>query len=119
MCSACLQFVGCKYDKRKNFLYVDNEGRNFCLIRGKSDNPIVDTIAGIFAEIATHVCTICWISRVSSFSNIADGPSRGDVQTVKRLGFRDVSNEVHACLKSLCLSVQTKLGSSDNIGEDG
>ena len=89
---------------------MDNEGTKFCLIRGKSDNPIVDIIAGIFPEIETHVRTICWISRVSSFSNIADRPSRGDVQTVERLGFKDVSKETDTCLKSLCLSVYSKLG---------
>ena len=34
-------------NNRKSFLYVDNEGTKFCLIRGKSDNLVVDTIAGI------------------------------------------------------------------------
>lgn len=78
---------------RQNVPYVDNEGTKFCLIRGKSDNQVVDAIAGIFAEIETHVRTVCWISKVSSFSNIADGHSRGNVQIAKRLGFTDVSKE--------------------------
>ena len=97
-------------NNRKSFLYVDNEGRKFCLIRGKSDNLVVDTISGIFAEIETHVRTTCWISRVSSYSNIADGPSRGDLSDMKRLGFTDVSKHAETCLKSLCLSVKSKLG---------
>ena len=95
---------------RKCFLYVDNEGTKFCLIRGKSDNSVVDCIAEIFTEIETHVRTNCWISRVSSFSNIADGPSRGDFQSVKELGFKDVSNAAVNCLKSLFVSVVTKMG---------
>ena len=71
---------------------------------------MVDVISGIFAEIETHVRTICWISRVSSYSNIADGPSRGDLREVKRLAFTDVSERAEACMKSLCLSVKDKLG---------
>ena len=97
-------------NNRKSFLYVDNEGTKFCLIRGKTDNLIVDTISGIFAEIETHVRTTCWISRVSSYSNIADGPSRGDLTDMKRLGFTDVSERAETCLKSLCLSVRNKMG---------
>ena len=99
-----------KLNNRKSFLYVDNEGTKFCLIRGKSDNTVVDTISGIFAEIETHVRTICWISRVSSYSNIADGPSRGDNSEVRRLGYNDVSKQAESCLSSLCMSVKNKLG---------
>ena len=33
-----------KLNNRKSFLYVDNEGTKFCLIRGKSDNLVVDTM---------------------------------------------------------------------------
>ena len=97
-------------NNRKSFLYVDNEGTKFCLIRGKSDNQVVDVIAGIFADIETHVRTICWVSRVSSYSNIADGPSRGDLTDVKRLGFADVSKQAGICLNALCLSVKNKMG---------
>ena len=71
---------------------------------------MVGCIAEIFTEIETHVRTNCWISRVSSFSNIADGPSRGDSQTVKGLGFKDVSDAAVNCLRSLFMSVVTKMG---------
>ena len=80
------------------------------MIRGKSDNSVVDAISGIFAEIETHVRTICWISRVSSYSNIADGPSRGDNGEVRRLGYKDVSKQAESCLSSLCMSVENKMG---------
>ena len=54
---------------KKSFLYVDNEGTKFSLIRGKSDNLVVDAIAHAFAEIESSTNTLCWISRVSSYSN--------------------------------------------------
>ena len=100
---------------RKSFLYVDNEGTKFCLIRGRSDNLVVDAIAGVFAEVETHVRTVCWISRVSSYSNIADGPSRGDLGEMKRLKFTDVSSCAESCLKSLCKSVEMKMGKKANL----
>ena len=95
---------------KKNFLYVDNEGTKFSLIRGKSDNVVVDAIACIFAEIETHTNTLCWVSRVSSYSNIADDPSRGGSRLLTRLGFTDVSSKAATCLKALCLSVSKKMG---------
>ena len=99
-----------RLDNRKSFLYVDNEGTKFCLIRGKSDNLVVDAIAGIFAEVETHVRTNCWISRVSSYSNLADKPSRGDISDMIKLGFAEASECAEKCLKSLCLSVKNQLG---------
>lgn len=73
------------------FLYVDNEGTEFSPMKGMSENPTADAIAQVFAEIETHVHTLCWRARVSSFSNIADAPSRGACDTLKKLGFTDVS----------------------------
>ena len=98
------------FSGKKSFLYVDNEGTKFSLIKGKSENAVVDAISHIFAEIETHVKSLCWVSRVSSHSNIADGPSRGDIQLLKKLQFEDVSLEATACLKVLCESVKSKLG---------
>lgn len=95
---------------KKSFLYVDNEGTKFSLIRGKSDNVVVDAIACVFVEIETHTNTLCWISRVSSYSNIADDPSRGDFRLLTKLGFTDVSEKAETCLKALCLSVLKKMG---------
>ena len=73
---------------KKSFLYVDNEGTKFSLIRGKSDNSVVDAIAQVFAEIEVTTNTLCWISRVSSYSNLADDPSRGDPTILRNLGLQ-------------------------------
>ena len=92
------------------FLYVDNEGAKFSLMKGSSENHAVDVMAQIFAEVETHVKTLCWLARVSSFSNIADAPSRGDCSLLKRLQFRDVSLDATACLENICTSMEAKLG---------
>ena len=78
---------------RKSFLYVDNEGTKFSLIKGTSENDIVDLLVHIFAEHKILVSTLSWLSPVSSDSNIANVPSRGDSRLLDRLGFEDVSIE--------------------------
>ena len=61
----------------------------------------MDVMAQIFAEVETHVNTLCWLARVSSFSNFADAPSRGDCSLLKQLQFRDVSLETTGCARKL------------------
>ena len=93
------------------FLYVYNEGTKFSVMKGLSENAIVDAMAQGFAETETHSRTLCWISRVSFFSNIADAPSPCDSGLLRQLGFIDVSADADKCLAALCLSaVQKKLG---------
>ena len=88
---------------------MDNEGTKFSLTRGKSDNIVVDAIAHVFAEIESSTNTLCWISRLSLYSN-ADDPSRGDTTLSTKLGFADVSEKACACLRALRLSVTEQLG---------
>ena len=95
---------------RKSFLYVDNEGTKFSLMNGSSDNSVVDVLAIIFAEIETYMGASCWIARVSSYSNLADAPSRGDCQLLLKLGFLDVSDLAVACLESLLRCMKGKMG---------
>ena len=92
------------------FLYVDNKGTKFSLMKVSSENPTVDAMARIFAEVETHVKALCWLARVSSFSNIADAPSSGDFSLAKELKFEDVSNDAYKCLISRCLSIEKKMG---------
>jgi hypothetical protein len=66
------------------------------LIKGSSENLVVDVRAQVFAEIETHVRTACWISSVTS-SSFADEPSRGDNQRLIKPGFKDVSMEAYKC----------------------
>lgn len=95
---------------RMCFLYVDNEATKCSLMKGSSDNVTVDATSHFFAEIETHVQTLCWISRASSFSNLADALSRGDNTLLRELGFSDNSNQASSCLNNLCLAIRNKLG---------
>eukprot|EP00435_Cladocopium_sp_Y103_P065000 s975_g26.t1 len=97
-------------EDRKSFLYVDNEGTKFSLIKGVSENEIVDVLAQIFAEREVLVRNVCWISRVSSYSNIADKPSRGDKLELVQQGFEDVSIHAMVLLEQLFAAMVTKLG---------
>ena len=47
---------------------------------------------------------------MSSFSNIADAPSRGDNSLLNELGLSDDSGEASSCLNNLCLAIKEKLG---------
>ena len=98
------------FSKRMCFLYVDNEGTKISLMKGYSENHVVDVMAQIFAEVETHVRTLCWLARVSSYSNIADVPSRGDCSLLRQLKFQDVSLETAQCLDNICTAMKAKLG---------
>ena len=76
---------------RNSFLYVDNEGTKYCLMKGASDNEMVDAICAVFAELEMWMQANCWLARVASFSNIADKPSRGDTKDLLDSGFSDDS----------------------------
>ena len=79
-------------------------------MKGWSENHTVDILAQIFAETEVHVRTFCWIARVSSYSNIADAPSRGDANLLKQLNFSDVSADATDHLRLLFSSMVAKLG---------
>ena len=93
-----------------SFLYVDNEGTKFSFIKGSSENKTVDAITQIFIKAETHSKSICWLARVSSYSNIADAPSRGDNKLLEDLKFTDVSTTAVKCLASLIASMKEKMG---------
>ena len=86
---------------RMCFLYVDNEATKYSVMKGTSENLTVDVMSEFFAKIETHIHTLCWITRVSSFSNIADA---------NEFGFCDKSCEASKCLNALCLAIRDKLG---------
>lgn len=67
---------------RRCQIFVDNEGTKFSLLKGASDNLTVSYFVQCFAVEELSVFTCVWISRVPSYSNIADGPSRNDLSLV-------------------------------------
>ena len=63
-----------------------------------------------FAEHEAEVRTLCLLSRVSSYSNPADAPSRGDNKRLLQLGFEDISAVTEIFLARVCASLKLKLG---------
>ena len=53
-----------RFFNRRCLIFVDNEGTKFSLLRGVSDNPIVDFLAEAFAKAETMVHAFTWLARV-------------------------------------------------------
>ena len=98
------------FEKRNCFLYLDNEGTKFCLIKGSSDNAVVDILCAIFAELEMQIKTSCWLARVPSHSNIADKPSRAEVTELLENGYKDHSKLAAEKLKDLLAFMNLKVG---------
>ena len=98
------------FEKRNCLLYLDNEGTKFCLIKGSSDNAVVDILCAIFAELEMQIETSCWLARVPSHSNIADKPSRAEVTELLENGYKDHSKLVAEKLKDLLAFMTLKVG---------
>jgi hypothetical protein len=96
--------------RRNCFLFVDNEGTKFSMIKGASENLVVDTLCAIFAELEMHIETTCWLARVPSHSNIADKPSRADVTELVEQGYKDHSEMAASITKDLFASMKRKAG---------
>ena len=66
--------------------YIDNESSRMALIKGSGEtsNSAKLIKAYVNCEADTQVKT--WFARVPSFSNVGDGPSRGDIDLVQKLG---------------------------------
>ena len=96
-----------KAKDRLSYLFVDNEGTKFCLIRGASENPIVDQLVFQFCEAEALAHAVNWIARVPSYSNCADSPSRGDSSELIAKGFKDVSAQALVILAMLMASIES------------
>ena len=62
---------------RRVLIFVDNDAARFCLIRGLSRSSTMSSLVEAFDSLDGNDPMLYWIERVASFSNIADGPSRG------------------------------------------
>ena len=73
------------FEHRRAIIFVDSEPAKHCLIRGTSN---VETCAGIthqFYKLVDSLKTFPWFSRVPTYSNPADPPSRLDFETPREL----------------------------------
>ena len=95
---------------RNSFLYVDNEGTKFCLMKGTSDNLTVDAICAVFSELEVAIQANCWLARVASFSEVADKPSRGYIKNLVDSGFLNDSTKALQKVIQLLAFTKEKLG---------
>ena len=89
------------FAKKPCLIFVDNEGTKFSLLKGSSDNDVVDCLSSFFAELEAGVHAFTWLARVPSKSNIADPPSRNDVGNEFFLNATNVSTRAAALLQNL------------------
>ena len=66
-----------------------------------SENETVAELVEKFTEFELKQHCYLWISRVPSFSNIADPPSRGDVSLFGKDPSKDVSGKAAELMKTL------------------
>ena len=71
---------------RPVYFHVDNTAAQAALINAGSSNHSSNSLVYLFLDLEQKLQFRPWISRVSSHSNIADGPSRGSFKEVESLG---------------------------------
>ena len=70
--------------------FLDNDGCRDALVRGYSPVRHSARLVGATLLLDAKLSILSWFTRVPSFSNIADGPSRMDFADVLRLGASQV-----------------------------
>ena len=82
-------------------MFVDNEGTKFSMVKGFSENVCVCNLVQKFALHESEAHILSWISRVPSHSNVADGPSRNDVDLLVHLQASNDSDDASALMVQL------------------
>ena len=95
---------------RKLYLFVDNEGTKFSLLKGFSDNWCVDWLACEFAKVEARHHILMWLARVPSKSNPSDEPSRGSCECLLESKYSNVSNAAYKICEILMTALKNELG---------
>jgi hypothetical protein len=66
--------------ERRSLWWVDNDATRFAIIKGLSSSPTMRSLVREFYAFEIESPSFTWVERVPSFSNVADGPSRGKPQ---------------------------------------
>ena len=74
----CLSVFGTFVERRGAVVFTDNDGVLGSFIRGHSANDVCATLIEYFGQCEEELENVCWLDRVPSASNPADGPSRGE-----------------------------------------
>jgi len=75
---------------RRIIAFVDNDAARFALIKGSTQSSASAAMVARFWSSEVDLESYIWLERVTSASNVADGPSRLDFAEVKGLGGRIV-----------------------------
>ena len=70
---------------RRTIFFVDNESSREVLVKGSSRSRTLLMLGALFFQLETADGAITWLERVPSASNIADAPSRGEVENTASL----------------------------------
>ena len=99
--------------------HIDNSAAQSALINAGSSNQFSSAIVYTYLELEQHLQLRPWFARVGTYSNIADGPSRGDYALVESLG-ADVTTVTERCFEFI---VERILGNCEKMtpmmAEDG
>ena len=66
--------------------YIDNESSRMALIKGWGETSNSAKLVKEYVNLEMETQVKTWFARVPSFSNVGDGPSRGDHSLVQKLG---------------------------------
>ena len=66
--------------------YIDNDAAKSAMIKGYGATDVAGKLVQEYLELEEHLQLKVWFSRVPSFSNLSDGPSRNDCSEVLSLG---------------------------------
>ena len=80
-------------------VYIDNEGAKFALIKGYSNSFAITAICALAATFLDSHCILPWFSRVPSYSNLADFPSRLTPHPLLRKDSKTPEGEVRDAFK--------------------
>ena len=87
--------------------YIDSTPALNCLVKGFSRQDDLRSLVGqLWFRSSTHMAAL-WAAYVPSACNVADGPSRGDVSLMKRIGARVISVDIPPTLLSVELWMST------------
>ena len=82
---ACIAFAD-EIKSKNIFIHVDNTAAQSALINAGSTNHTSRSLVYLYLDLEQRLQFVPWVSRVNSFSNIADGPSRNSFDEVLALG---------------------------------
>ena len=73
------------------FVFIDNEASKCCWIAGSADSKWAQAMIHKGTTMESALDVFPYFCRVPTFSNIGDGPSRGDFSVCEKLGARRIA----------------------------